>query len=177
MISIYGNPFVHQNQALPTMDDLPHLVTCFQMQRSWFNVLRCKGNWESHSSKSAPKSLGMWIMLWCWSRDIIVIYVLCMIYIILIWVNWMVIYQENRRWTWKPKKSHRKLGVETSPPVCQLQVWRIWKIHGEMNEVVLREGFFNCKHDSLWRWMFKRCFFSINVCICSTLFPLIWFKI
>ena len=111
----FGNPFVHQNAALPTMDDLPHLVACFQVKRSWFDVLRCKGNWESHSDKSAPKSLGMWTMLWCWSRDVLVIYALSMIYIILIWVNWMGIYQENRRWTWTPKKSHRKFRVETSP--------------------------------------------------------------
>lgn len=172
----FGNPFVHQNAALPTMDDLPHLVACFQVKRSWFDVLRCKGNWESHSDKSAPKSLGMWTMLWCWSRDVLVIYALSMIYIILIWINWMGIYQENRRWTWNTQKESQEISggnfslprwfqMFTSvsqlslPPVCQLQVWRIWKIHGEMNEVVLREGFFNCKHDSLWCWMFKR-FFS-----------------
>ena len=185
----FGNPFVHQNAALPTMDDLPHLVACFQVKRSWFDVLRCKGNWESHSDKSAPKSLGMWTMLWCWSRDVLVIYALSMIYIILIWVNWMGIYQENRRWTWTPKKSHRKFRVETSPfrggSRCLLQFPSlvcppfVSSRYGASEKSMARwmklywgKGF-SIANMITWGVGCSKGFFSINACICSTLFPLI----
>ena len=193
MISIYGNPFVHQNPALPTMDDLPHLVTCFQVKRSWFNVLRCKGNWESHSNKSAPKSLGMWIMLWCWSRDIIVIYVLCMIYIILIWVNWRGNISREQEVNMKTQKRSLEISdgnfslsrwfqMFTSvsqlslPPVVSSRYGASEKSMAGWIKLFWGKGFPIANMIACGTGCSKVGFFSINVCICSTLFPLIWLR-
>ena len=113
-----------------------------------------------------------------------------MIYIILIWVNWRVIYQANRRWTWKPKKSHRKLGVETSPfrgvsrrlfpslvcpPVVSSRYGASEKSMARWMKLYWGKGFSIANMIACGVGCSKGVF-SINACICSTLFPLIWFR-
>ncbi len=109
-----------------------------------------------------------------------------MVYIILIWVNWRAIYQENRRWTWKIWKPNKKsleiLGGNFFLSRC-------------FQMFVSQRSRYGASEKSMARWMklywgkgfptakmivcgvgCSNVFVSTNACICSTLFLLTWFR-